>query len=86
MEPQVSTSFPVQNNTVAAGKVHMQSSQPPSRKPWLSNSLADGLFAGLARGAAILTLALLMAIMVSLVIGAWPAIREYGLSFFFRRF
>ena len=47
----------------------------------ISGRLADRLFGGLARSAAILTLALLVAIMVSLMIGAWPAISEYGLSF-----
>ena len=56
--------------------------RPPSRKPWLSNSVADSIFAALARGAALLTLALLLAIMASLFVGAWPAIREYGLGFF----
>ena len=43
--------------------------------------MADRLFGGLARSAAILTLVLLLAIMVSLIFGAWPAISEYGLSF-----
>lgn len=42
---------------------------------------ADALFSGLAHAAALLTLALLAGIIGSLVIGAWPAIREYGLSF-----
>ncbi|MCH2240676.1 MAG: phosphate ABC transporter permease PstC [Aquabacterium sp.] len=42
------------------------------------------LFAGCARGAAVLTLVLLFAIMASLVVGAWPAITEYGLSFLWR--
>ena len=46
------------------------------RAPW-----ADRLFAALAMGAALLTLALLLGILVSLVIGAAPAIREYGLGF-----
>jgi phosphate transport system permease protein len=44
--------------------------------PW-----ADVLFSTLAHGAAWLTLALLAGILVSLVIGAAPAIRAYGLSF-----
>ena len=35
----------------------------------------------LAHGAAWLTLALLAGIIVSLVVGAAPAIKEYGLSF-----
>ncbi len=41
----------------------------------------DKVFSGLAHSAAILTLLLLFAIIGSLVIGAWPAIAEYGLSF-----
>jgi phosphate transport system permease protein len=54
---------------------------PPARRasPW-----ADRLFSLLAHAAAWLTLALLAGIIVSLVIGAGPAIREYGLSFLWR--
>jgi len=44
--------------------------------PW-----ADKLFALIAHGAAWLTLSLLVAIIVSLVIGAAPAIKEFGLGF-----
>lgn len=54
-------------------------SKPPThvrRVPW-----ADRLFAIAAQSAAWLTLALLAGIIVSLVIGAWPAIREFGLGF-----
>ena len=53
--------------------------RPPPKKrvaPW-----ADTLFAVLAHSAAWLTLALLAGIIVSLVIGAAPAIREFGLGF-----
>jgi phosphate transport system permease protein len=46
-----------------------------------SGPLADALFGQLARGCAILTLALLAAILVSLTISAWPAISKYGLGF-----
>jgi len=52
---------------------------PPDRArraPW-----ADALFSFLAHGAAWLTLALLVGIIISLTISAWPAIHEYGLSF-----
>ncbi|HJV69757.1 phosphate ABC transporter permease PstC [Ideonella sp.] len=49
------------------------------RAPW-----ADRLFALAAHGAAWLTLALLVGILLSLVAGAAPAIREYGLSFLWR--
>ena len=54
---------------------------PPPRAPLLSGAVADRIFAGLARGAAMLTLALLIGILVSLVIGAWPSIQTYGVSF-----
>ncbi len=52
---------------------------PPSRRviaPW-----ADSVFAFAARAAAILTLSLLLGIIGSLVVGAWPAIEKYGLGF-----
>jgi phosphate transport system permease protein len=55
---------------------------PPSRRartPW-----ADQAFALVARAAALLTLSLLVGIIISLVVGAWPAIQEYGLSFLWR--
>jgi phosphate transport system permease protein len=55
---------------------------PPSRRvqaPW-----ADAVFALMTRAAAILTLSLLLGIIGSLIVGAWPAIREYGLSFLWR--
>ncbi|WP_374673816.1 phosphate ABC transporter permease PstC [Ideonella sp.] len=49
------------------------------RTPW-----ADRLFSMAAHAAAWLTLGLLVAILLSLVAGAAPAIREYGLSFLWR--
>jgi phosphate transport system permease protein len=56
----------------------LQDRPPVARRasPW-----ADVVFSALAHGAAWLTLALLAGILVSLVIGAAPAIRAYGLSF-----
>ena len=57
-------------------------SRPPAHRkaaPW-----ADSVFSFFAHAAAILTLALLAGIILSLVIGAMPAIREYGLSFLWR--
>ena len=56
---------------------------PPATRrsaPW-----ADTVFSFLAHAAALLTLAILLGIIVSLIFGAWPAIREYGLSFLWRR-
>ena len=50
--------------------------RPTPRAPW-----ADKVFAVAVHGAALLTLALLGGIIASLTVGAWPAIREYGLGF-----
>lgn len=44
----------------------------------------DRLFFWLVRGAAFLTLVLLLGIIVSLIAGAWPAIAQYGPSFLVR--
>ncbi|GKT24522.1 phosphate ABC transporter permease PstC [Acidovorax sp. SUPP3334] len=57
---------------------------PPPRSPLLSGVLADRIFGVLARGAALLTLALLVGILLSLVLGAWPSIEKYGLTFLTR--
>jgi phosphate transport system permease protein len=57
----------------------MDSGLPPHQRK--ASPLGDLIFAGLARGAAIVTLGLLVAIIVSLLIGAWPSIRAYGPSF-----
>jgi len=54
---------------------------PRSTPPRLAAALADRLFAWAAKGAAIVTLGLLAAILGSLVVGAWPAIEKYGLGF-----
>jgi phosphate transport system permease protein len=43
--------------------------------------MADRLFGLAAKGAAIFTLGLLLAILTSLTISAWPAIAKYGLGF-----
>ncbi len=62
------------------GKIRadMKNRPPAARRvsPW-----ADVIFSALAHGAAWLTLALLAGILISLVVGAAPAIRAYGLSF-----
>ena len=50
----------------------------------LSGAMADRLFGWLAKGAAVLTLGLLFGILLSLVVGAWPSIEKYGLSFLVR--
>jgi phosphate transport system permease protein len=55
-----------------------------SPKSARSGPLLDGLFAAAAKGAAWLTLLLLVAILLSLIVGAWPSIEKYGLSFLVR--
>jgi phosphate transport system permease protein len=57
----------------------MQTPEPPPLRR--AGTLGDAVFAVLVRGAALLTLLLLAAIIVSLVIGAWPSIRHFGLPF-----
>ena len=54
---------------------------PPPRRPARTGPLLDRAFGWTAKGAAFLTLGLLIAILASLVVGAWPAITEYGLGF-----
>jgi len=55
--------------------------QSRSKKPSHSGPVADLVFAWLAKGAALLTLGLLIAILASLTVNAWPAIDKYGLGF-----
>jgi len=57
---------------------HSMKPQPPRRRvaPW-----ADALFAALSQGAAWLTLALMVGIIGSLIIGAAPALQAFGLGF-----
>jgi phosphate transport system permease protein len=54
---------------------------PPPVKRARSGPMADLMFGWLAKGAALVTLGLLLAILASLTISAWPAISKYGLSF-----
>ncbi|MBS0448443.1 MAG: phosphate ABC transporter permease PstC [Proteobacteria bacterium] len=61
----------------------MQRTESPGKPPTArrASPAADVVFAMLAHGAAWLTLLLLLGIIASLIVGAAPAIREYGLSF-----
>ncbi len=54
---------------------------PPAPRSSASAPVLDRLFGWAAKGAAVLTLSLLVAILGSLVVGAWPAIQAYGLGF-----
>jgi phosphate transport system permease protein len=53
----------------------------PSIKQARSGPVADKIFGWVAKGCALLTLGLLIAILTSLTISAWPAIQKYGFSF-----
>ena len=66
------SSFPVSDQTTP----HANPLERRRVWPW-----ADTLFSWLAHGAAWLTLLLLVAIIVSLLIGAAPAIKHFGLGF-----
>ena len=54
---------------------------PSPVKTARSGPLADLMFGLLAKGAALFTLATLIAILGSLTVSAWPAIDKYGLGF-----
>lgn len=55
--------------------------QPSPQKKARSGPMADRIFGWAAKGAALFTLGLLLAILTSLTISAWPAIDKYGLGF-----
>jgi phosphate transport system permease protein len=57
-------------------------SPPPPAGRARTGALMDRLFGWAARAAALLTLGLLVGILLSLVLGAAPAIQKYGLGFF----
>jgi phosphate transport system permease protein len=69
-----------------AEKDRMERTDPLGRPPAArrASPLADAVFSVLAYAAALLTLALMAGIIVSLFIGAAPAIQQYGLSFLWR--
>jgi len=70
--------FDLPNTRSVQDRTTPQSRPPAARRasPW-----ADSLFSLLAHGAAWLTLALMAGIIVSLLIGAAPALQTFGLSF-----
>lgn len=54
---------------------------PPPAKRARSGPMADRIFGLVAKGAALFTLVMLIAILASLTMSAWPAIDKYGLGF-----
>jgi phosphate transport system permease protein len=77
----VSSTFPASASTIDRAAEHGRVAAPPPAKAPRSGPMADRLFGWAAKGAALLTLAMLIGILLSLIAGAWPAISKYGLGF-----
>lgn len=74
--------MPVRDNpSLVTAPLRTEKMPPSPHRPLISGVVADKLFGFLARGAAVLTLLLLLGILASLVVGAWPSIAKYGLGF-----
>ena len=57
---------------------------PSPKRPTNHGPMMDKLFGFAAKGAALITLSLLIGILGSLVVGAWPAFEKFGLGFLAR--
>src|SRR5688500_13302341 len=79
-ERPVSSTFPAASTPLPAERDHATSSPPPAKRP-RTGAATDRLFGWAAKGAALLTLAMLIGILLSLLAGAWPAISKFGLGF-----
>ncbi|MGJ7491289.1 phosphate ABC transporter permease PstC [Variovorax sp. ZT4R33] len=81
-ERSVSSTFPANAKALdlAAERTPVSASPPPVKRP-RTGAGTDRVFGMLAKGAALLTLAMLIGILLSLIVGAWPAITKYGLGF-----
>ena len=82
LERPVSSTFPTTASPLDLQAERARASQnpPPAKRP-RTGAGTDRLFGMAAKGAALITLAMLIGILVSLVMGAWPAISKYGLGF-----
>lgn len=78
----MSSTFPASATTLdlPAERARAQAGPPPAKRP-RSGPATDRLFGWAAKGAALLTLAMLIGILLSLLVGAWPAISKFGLGF-----
>ncbi|WP_442283076.1 phosphate ABC transporter permease subunit PstC [Variovorax sp. M-6] len=78
----MSSTFPASATTLdrPAERARAQAGPPPAKQP-RSGPTTDRLFGWAAKGAALLTLAMLIGILLSLLVGAWPAISKFGLGF-----
>ena len=72
------TEMPFNQSAVSSRRVM---TNPPPAKAARSGPMADRIFGWVAKGAALFTLGMLIAILASLIISAWPAISKYGLGF-----
>jgi phosphate transport system permease protein len=81
-ERPLSSTFPANAQTLdlAAERARASATPPPAKRP-RTGAATDRLFGMLAKGAALLTLVMLIGILLSLIVGAWPAITKYGLGF-----
>src|ERR1700754_4845130 len=78
-ERTVSSTYPASVNPRDRSAGAVTSPQPVKRPR--SGPATDRLFGWAAKGAALLTLAMLIGILLSLLVGAWPAISKFGLGF-----
>jgi phosphate transport system permease protein len=79
----VSTTLPASElplNQTFGSTGRVMTNPPPAKVP-RTGPLADRIFGWVAKGAALFTLLVLVAILVSLTISAWPAIEKFGLGF-----
>lgn len=79
----MSTTLPVSETSLHqsvefSGRV--MTNPPPSKRP-RSGPLADRLFGLAAKAAALFTLVVLVSILVTLTLSAWPAIEKFGFGF-----
>ncbi|MDM0013543.1 phosphate ABC transporter permease PstC [Variovorax sp. J22P168] len=81
-ERHVSSTFPAGASPLdrSAERARTQVTPPPAKRP-RSGPATDRIFGWAAKGAALLTLAMLIGILLSLLFGAWPAIAKFGLGF-----
>ena len=80
-ERHVSSTFPAAATALDLSAEQGRTTAPPPMKASRSGPMVDRLFGLAAKGAALLTLAMLIGILLSLIVGAWPAITKYGLGF-----
>jgi phosphate transport system permease protein len=78
--PASSTPFDL-SGKLADTRQNRTMTTPPSGNPARWGSLSDRFFGMAAKSAALLTLALLLGILLSLVLGAWPALQKFGFGF-----